>query len=42
VGATWLRALIKHGPNVKVTFTPNAFWHGEDGRPQWLGRRESD
>jgi hypothetical protein len=41
-GATWLRALIQHGPDVEVRFTPNRFLYGEDGRTQWLGRREDD
>jgi hypothetical protein len=40
--ATWLRAIVRHGSDVKVTFTPNRVWYGEDGKPQWLGRREDD
>jgi hypothetical protein len=40
--ATWLRAIIQHGPDVKVSFTPNTFWYGDDGRPHWLGRRKDD
>jgi hypothetical protein len=31
--ATWLRAIIQHGPDVKVTFNPSKVWYAT-GAPQ--------
>lgn len=36
--AVTLRAIAKHGPDVKVSFRAPPEWFGRSGGPTWMGR----